>query len=102
PKIGAAAYYSRSFGGKRGFRLAFYGGASWQPDFGWKKGEWTERLKISFYPKGLFLRSFSAGFSASQKDGRRKFEPSAAASFLFRLKCVRLNASVSAAFPLSL
>lgn len=102
PKIGAAAYYSRSFGGKRGFRLAFYGGASWQPDFGWKKSEWTERLKISFYPKGLFLRSFSAGFAASQKEGRRKFEPSATASFLFRLKCVRLNASVSAAFPFSL
>ena len=100
PKISASFYCSHIFDGPLSGRLALSGGASFQPELDWQKREWTERFKLAFYPKRGLVSCVSAGFSASQKDGRRKFEPTAAASFLFRLKCVRLNASVSAAFPL--
>lgn len=98
PKISASAYWSHSFSGVAG-RLSLNGGASFQPELDWQKREWTERLKVAWHPRGLVLQSLSAGFSASQKDGKNKFEPSASAAFLFRLKTLRFNASVSAAFP---
>ena len=112
-KISASFYYLHSFlgvkdGSPRGSsaksvgRLAISGGASFQPEVDWSKREWTERLKAAYYPRNSFVSSVWAAFEASQKSGTAKFTPSAAASFLFRLKCVRLNASVSAAFPLSL
>ncbi len=101
PKISAAFYYSHIFDGPFAGRLVLSGGASFQPELDWQKREWTERFKAAFYPKRGFLSCVSAGFSASQKDGRHKFEPSAAANFLVRLRAVRINASVSAAFPLT-
>lgn len=100
-KISASFYYSHSFAGASIGRLALSGAASFQPDPDWQKREWTERFKLAFYPKSGILASVWAGFSASQKDRKHKFEPSAAANFLVRLKAVRLNASVSAAFPLT-
>lgn len=100
PKISAAFYYSHMFYGPLAGRLALSGGASFQPELDWQKREWTERFKAAFYPKRGFLSCVSAGFSASQKDGNHKFEPSAAAGFLFKARAVRVNASVSAAFPL--
>ena len=108
PKISASAYWSHSFSGGlasqkgAGFagRIAISGAASFQPELDWQKREWTERFKVAWYPRGLALQSLSAGFSASQKDGKNKLEPSATAAFLFLLKMVRLNASLTAMFPL--
>ena len=124
PKISASAYWSHSFAGGKGSgrvgqkvlvdqegvashkgagfagRIAISGAASFQPELDWQKREWTERFKVAWYPRGLALQSLSAGFSASQKDGKNKLEPSASAVFLFLLKPVRLNASLTATFPL--
>ena len=93
-KISANFYCSHSFLGQRGGRLAISGGASFQPDQDEKKREWTERLKISFYPKKSVLSSVSIGASASQKNNKFKFSPSASAAFLLKFKAVSVNASV--------
>lgn len=100
PKASVTAAFSHNFSGGRGGRLSVTCGASFQPEFYWEKREWTERLKVCYYPRSLFLTSVSAGFEASQKEDKRKFEPSASANFLFKLKGLRLNASVTAQFPL--
>ena len=101
PKASATATFSHKFLGsqKVGGRITVSCGVSFQPEFHWEKREWTERAKIAWYPRGLVLQSVSAACSASQKERKFKFEPSAAAAFLFRLKTVRLNASVTATFP---
>ena len=99
PKASVTAAFSHKFAGGRGGRLSVTCGASFQPEFYWEKREWIERLKISYYPRNIFLSSVSAGFEASQKEDKRKFTPSASANFLFKLKGLRINASVSAQFP---
>ncbi|MBR5096631.1 MAG: hypothetical protein IK094_05935, partial [Treponema sp.] len=101
-KISASFYYSHSFCGPIAGRLALSGAASFQPDPDRQKREWTERFKLAFYPKSGILASVSAGFTASQKDGKCKFEPSAAANLLFKLKALRLYASAQAFFPFSM
>ena len=99
PKAGVTAAFSHKFAGGRGGRLSVTCGASFQPEFYWEKREWIERLKISYYPRNIFLSSVSAGFEASQKEDKRKFTPSVSANFLFKLKGLRINASVSTLFP---
>lgn len=101
PKAGATATFSHNFAGERGGRLSVSCGASFQPEFYWEKREWTERLKAAYYPRKSFVAAVWAAFEASQKNGTAKFTPSAAASFLVKMRNVRLNASVSAAFPLA-
>ena len=107
PKAAATAVFSHSFSGGKGRGAAGWGGgrlvvtayASFQPEFYWEKREWTERLKIAFYPRGAFLSGAWISCQASQKNGAYKITPAAAASFLVRLGSVRLNASLSAEFP---
>lgn len=96
-----AAANKKSLAGQNfGGRITVSCGVSFQPEFEWEKREWTERAKIAWYPRGLVLQSVWLACSASQKELKYKFEPSAAAAFLFRLKTLRLNASLTATFPL--
>ena len=110
PKAAATAVFSHNFSGGKGRgaagwsggRLVVSAGASFQPEFYWEKREWTERLKIAFYPRAAFLSGAWISCQASQKNGAYKITPAASASFLARLGSVRLNASLSAEFPFSL
>lgn len=94
PLFSVNANFSHKFGGNGG-TITLSGGASFQPEHNWQKRKWTESMKISYSPKNFFLTKVSAGFSASQKDGKNTISPGAAAAFLVKCRKVNLNTTVS-------
>ena len=59
------------------------------------KKEFSESVRVYYYPGVPFLKSVSIGASASQKKSYgKKIAPFAKASFSFNLKKIKINADV--------
>lgn len=93
PKISATANYSHKFKNKR--RVSSSASFSVKLNRDEMKKEFSESVRVYYYPGVPFLKSVSLGASASQKKSTgKKFAPFAKASFSFNLKKVKINADI--------
>lgn len=93
PKISATANYSHKFKNKK--RVSSSASFSAKLSRDETKKEFSESVRVYYYPGISFLKSVSVGASASQKKSYgKKFAPFAKASFSFNLKKIKINADV--------